>query len=146
MGDEVLHQYAPKEGDPSNNFLHSVAEGENVTKVDIPPKALHRPLAFRVVCKHLRNVEMGDSHKGKVPTEETNKTGPDGDRGIEREPQDATKHNSTKIGRPERIHHGRSLAFKLSGKIVCPCTSKGFEESDQDHNKVDIEVDHVQEG
>ena len=87
----------------------------------------------------------GHAHKGKVPSKETHKARPDGNIGLEGEPQDTAQDHGPKIGGPKGKDDRSALAFDLSWKIIGPRTAKGFKEPHQNHDKVDVKVDHVQE-
>jgi len=54
------------------------------------------------------------------------------------------KEDGTKVCDHERPDDSGGKTFKLSKDIVGPSTSKGFKESDQNHDKVDVKVDRAQ--
>ncbi len=142
--DEMLHQQAPDEWNRTNDILHAVAQAQNIAKVHLPQHRPSCPLSIRISHDLVNKVD-GNSKEQEVNSKETDKTAPDGRIGRESVPQNAADDDSSEVGRHEGVNNRSSLAFDLSDNVVGPGTSKGFEETDQNHDKVDVKVYSVQE-
>ena len=140
----MLHQQAPDKGDRADDFLHFIAQLQNISKVNLPEDGLHGPLSIRS-CDNLLGKESSDADSCKVEKEERDKAGPDCSLYRSGIPHNAAEGDSTKVGNHEGINHWNGETFDLSNDIVGPGTSKGLEETDQNHDEIDVKVNDVQE-
>ena len=135
---ELLNQEAPQKWHVANHGLNSVPETDDIPKGKFPPDG--SPSSGVILCQPLRKVKCRDKNTATVGYNETNKPRPRCVLTFNTEPECTSNKNTEKIRANICCNRGSAKKLRLMHHSIRPARAECLKESDDDHDKVDVEI------